>query len=71
MSDFINLDQAAQRLNVTRATMYKLVRDKKLRAYKPGGRLQFNIADVDAYMQKVCTMHVDPEDDGFRAPVTQ
>lgn len=56
MSEFINLKQAAEKLNVTRATMYKLVRDRKLRAFKPGGRLQFKVVDVDQYISQTCTM---------------
>ena len=46
----LNVEQAAEFLNLKVSTVYNLLYFKKLSAYKPGGKkLLFKISDLEAY----------------------
>lgn len=48
-------------LNVSKATVYRLVRSGELRAYKIGGQIRLTATDLENYVK--ATPPVEPEDD--------
>jgi excisionase family DNA binding protein len=48
----LGLDQAAQILNTTRATLYCRIRDGALKAHKDGRRTYLTMAEVKRYAKR-------------------
>lgn len=54
-----SIEDAAKLLGLSRATIYRLLRDKRIKAVKSGHRLLFRRADLEAYLANL------PEADAF------
>jgi|JFJP01.1.fsa_nt_gi excisionase family DNA binding protein len=50
--EFCDIDEAAQRLKLTRSTIYKLAFERRLPTYKNGKRLFFKPSELKAYIEK-------------------
>jgi putative molybdopterin biosynthesis protein len=50
---FLTAEQLADRLNITKTTVYRLVRRGDLRGYLVGRALRFDPEDVRAYLARV------------------
>ena len=48
----LTVNELAHHLSVSRWTVYKLVRDGKLRAVKVGTRNRFRLSDVERYLER-------------------
>ncbi|MDQ3380553.1 MAG: excisionase family DNA-binding protein [Actinomycetota bacterium] len=46
------MNGAAEYLSLSRWTIYKLVRDGELRAFRVGKRLRLRVADLDTYAER-------------------
>ena len=57
----LTIDDVRSRLNVSISTVRRLVRDRKLRAYRVGGRLRFKPEEVAAYIDSQLVGAVIPE----------
>jgi excisionase family DNA binding protein len=52
-SPMLSVNEVADLLSVTRATVYRrFVREGEIPSYRVGERLRFRPADVDAYLEK-------------------
>jgi excisionase family DNA binding protein len=51
-SEILTLKQVAKYLKVTDRTIYKLVTDKRIPAFKVGGMWRFSRADIDGWIKK-------------------
>ena len=51
LEKFLKVDEAADVLNVSRATVYRLIHDKELRGVKVGRSVRVRAADLEAYVQ--------------------
>lgn len=61
----LSIEEVAERLRVSESTIRNLVREKKLRAYRIGGkrgRLRFTAEDVDRYIERTATMPREDEE---------
>jgi excisionase family DNA binding protein len=45
-------DEVAAFLKVSRATVYKLMKSKKLPGFRLGGEFRFRRSDIDAWMRR-------------------
>ena len=52
MSRWLSVAQAAERIGLTPTTVYSLARAGRIPYYKPAGRLLFDGADLDAWIEK-------------------
>ncbi|MGX5836937.1 helix-turn-helix domain-containing protein [Aeromonas piscicola] len=52
--EFMNVDECAVYLNVSRSYIYKLTHRKEIPFYKPNRRIYFKREDVDCWLQKAC-----------------
>jgi excisionase family DNA binding protein len=59
----LTIDEVRSRLNVSISTVRRLVRDRKLRAYRVGGRLRFKPEEVAAYIDSQLVGAAIPERD--------
>jgi len=53
---FINVDQAAEYLNVKKSTLYTHTRNKTIMHYKVSGNLYFLRSDLDDYIKRGAVM---------------
>ena len=52
MSDYLTLNEVAERLRVGRSTLYRWVREGRLKPHRlPGGRMRFEEEDVERLLQ--------------------
>ncbi len=49
---YLSVNGAAEYLSLSRWTIYKLVRDGELRAFRVGKRLRLRVADLDTYAER-------------------
>jgi excisionase family DNA binding protein len=47
-NDWLDADETASSLQITKATLYKLVHDARIPARKVGGQWRFNRLDIEA-----------------------
>lgn len=59
----LTIDEVRSQLNVSISTVRRLVRDRKLRAYRVGGRLRFKPEEVAAYVDSLLVGAALPEQD--------
>ena len=59
----LTIDEVRSQLNVSISTVRRLVRDRKLRAYRVGGRLRFKPEEVAAYVDSQLVGAALPEHD--------
>ena len=48
--DFLNIDQAAEYLGLSKPSLYKLTSERKIVSYKPAGILYFKEEDLKNYI---------------------
>jgi len=46
----LTVDDVAERLHVSRTTVYRLVESRRLRSYRIGRQIRFNKSDIDSYL---------------------
>ena len=46
----LDFDEVAEFLNVSRPTLYRLIRSGRLRSYKVGGRWKFRPEEIEAFL---------------------
>lgn len=49
---YLSVNGSAEYLSLSRWTIYKLIRDGELRAFRVGSRLRLRISDLDAYAER-------------------
>jgi excisionase family DNA binding protein len=59
----LTIEEVRSRLNASISTARRLVRDRKLRAYRVSGRLRFKPEEVAAYVDSQLVDAVIPEQD--------
>lgn len=52
VSRLLTVNQAAEALNVSRWTIYRLVRNREIRAVRVGERLRFRTSDLESYLDR-------------------
>ncbi len=52
--DIMNLKELTQYLKVSESMIRKLVREKSIKFFRIGNRLNFRKADIDEYIDKQC-----------------
>ena len=52
MDELLDFKQIKKYLKVSRATMYRLVNDKKIPAFKVGGQWRFRKARLDKWLEE-------------------
>jgi len=50
MNEFLNVEEAAQYLDLAPAYLYNLVHKRKIKYYKPGQKLYFRVDDLREYL---------------------
>ncbi len=61
----LDIEEVAERLRVSESTIRALVREKRLRAYRIGGkrgRLRFKEEDIDRYVESTATAPAEGEE---------
>lgn len=53
-SHLLNIYQTAQRLSISKGTLYRLIDKRKIRFYKIGGSLKFRLEDIEEYIDSCC-----------------
>lgn len=53
--DVLNLEETADLLRVSNQTIYNMIKDNRIKAYKIGREWRFMRADIDAYLNGVST----------------
>ncbi len=56
--DVLNLDETAEYLRVSNQTVYNMIRDKRIKAYKIGREWRFLRADIMAYLESASSVNV-------------
>ena len=56
--DILNLDETAEYLRVSNQTVYNMIRDGRIRAYKVGREWRFLRADIMAYLDSTANESV-------------
>lgn len=52
----LSVVEVVERLNVSRTTVWRLVRDRKIEAHRIGKQLRFTRDEVEAYMKRTSTL---------------
>ena len=55
---FLNAHQGAQYLNISYTYFYQLLREKKIKHYKAGGKILIKMSDIEEYLESIA---VNPE----------
>jgi excisionase family DNA binding protein len=55
-SELLTIQEVARYLNVNRFTVYRLIRQKKIPAFKVGGQWRFKQEMIDAWLAEHSTM---------------
>lgn len=49
---YMNVDEASDYLRISKATLYKITSEKRIKFYRPGGgKLMFQKEDLDEYVK--------------------
>ena len=51
-AEWISSAKAAEHIGVALTTLYRLVDDGKIPAYRPGRSLRFRVSDLDAFLEE-------------------
>lgn len=54
-----DIDDVAKYLDVSNQTVYNMIRDKRIRAYKVGREWRFHPADIDGHIMRGCNIRED------------
>lgn len=65
--DILNLDEAAEYLNMSKSTLYKLTSRKEIPHYKPNRCVYFERSQLDAWIRSAAVKTVEQLDDQVNA----
>ena len=67
MTKLLTISDLAERLSISTSLAYRVVAEKKLRAYRIGGAIRFSEEQIQEYLQS-CEVQREPEQRRARLP---